>query len=227
MFIIYYFYAIADESWIDPHARSGKAWVPKAKQFDYEERLHYSYQKHHMNRGKRIIMIHAGKCGSKYANMTTLHIYISNIWFSLLLLQAGPKGLINENAEVFEVGGKRGTAVEEADYHDNIESTFYYAWFRKLCINIKEKYGEAIIVIDNAPYHTKSDAPKSNAKKQELLTYLLEVDKEGSFTKFDQTKAGGYLRGELWQMVMEYKKGNTDHYLIDRLAKEYGQTVIR
>jgi len=139
--------------------------------------------------------------------------------------------LIEENEEVFEVGGKRGTTVEEADYHDNIESKFYYIWFRKLCINIKEKYGEAIIVIDNAPYHTKSDAPKSNAKKQELLKYLLDLDTEGSLSvvgsKFDKTKANDYLRAELWTMVMEYKRGSTDHYLIDRLAKEYDQTVIR
>jgi len=143
--------------------------------------------------------------------------------YNFLSLQGGPDGLIQKSERVFPVGGQK----LEGDYHDNIDSKYYFDWFRQLCVNINEEYNNknAIIVIDNAPYHTTSDAPKSNAKKQELLNYLVKIDNDGKLTGFDKTQK--YLRPQLWEMVLKYKKENPDHYLIDKLAKEYGHTVVR
>jgi len=50
-----------DETWIDPHARTGKAWVPK-KLSAPEERLKYTYRKHKASRGPRLIVLNAGMC---------------------------------------------------------------------------------------------------------------------------------------------------------------------
>jgi len=48
-----------DETWIDPFARTGKAWVLK-KSNDYRERSQYTFQKSKCGRGPRIIVLHDG-----------------------------------------------------------------------------------------------------------------------------------------------------------------------
>lgn len=47
------------ETWIDPHSRTGKAWVPAIK-MGYRERSEYAYKTHKPNKGPRIIVLNAG-----------------------------------------------------------------------------------------------------------------------------------------------------------------------
>jgi len=68
-----------DETWIDPFARTGKAWVLR-KSNDYRERSQYTYQKNKCGRGPRIIVLHAGDFITSYIHSKVRMFHLFNRW---------------------------------------------------------------------------------------------------------------------------------------------------
>ena len=80
----------------------------------------------------------------------------------------------------------------EEDYHDSMDGESYKCYFEKsICQNILK---HSVIVIDNAPYHSKNmeNYPTSKWRKQQFVDWLTEKN----ITFLDKA-----LRAELWTLV--------------------------
>jgi transposase len=109
---------------------------------------------------------------------------------------------------------KSSTTASE-DYHKEMDGFGFENWFRQsLLPNIPN---DSIIVMDNASYHSLSNIPKSIDKVGVMKQWLLE--KKIPFP----VKA---VKKEIWAIIKE-QKGKTQHYLIDRLAQEFGHEILR
>ena len=98
---------------------------------------------------------------------------------------------------ILKGGGENDSEIAEGipfeeDYHDSMDGESYKCYFEKsICQNIPK---HSVIVIDNAPYHSKNteNYPTSKWRKQQFVDWL--TDKNITFPD----KA---LRAELWTLV--------------------------
>ena len=105
----------------------------------------------------------------------------------------------------------------EEDYHDSMDAESYKCYFEKsICQNIPK---HSVIVIDNAPYHSKNteNYPTSKWRKQQFIDWLTEKN----ITFPDKA-----LRAELWTLVKSEREKFPDK-VMETVAKEYGQEILR
>ena len=131
----------------------------------------------------------------------------------LIILHAGTtKGFLPDCELVFV--GK----TKSYDYHDEMNALHFEEWWsHQLLPNLP---AGAVIVMDNAPYHTvKTDAttcPTSSSTKADMQEWLTERDI--AWTR-------DMLKAELYQLVKIHKPAPT--YVCDQLAAEQGFDVLR
>ena len=105
----------------------------------------------------------------------------------------------------------------QEDYHDSMNGDSYEQYFaNSLCTNVPQG---SLIVIDNAPYHSRNDEtyPVSKWKKQQYIDWL--KSKDIAVRKKN-------LRAELWTMC----KQERDRYpakIVESIAKNVGHETLR
>ena len=105
----------------------------------------------------------------------------------------------------------------EEDYHNSMDGESYKCYFEKsICQNILK---HSVIVIDNAPYHSKNtlNYPTSKWRKQQFVDWLTE--KNIAFPD----KA---LKAELWTLVKSEREKFPDK-VMETVAKVYGHKILR
>ena len=105
----------------------------------------------------------------------------------------------------------------EEDYRDCMDGESYKCYFEKsICQNIPK---HSVIVIDNAPYHSKNteNYPTSKWRKQQFVDWLTEKN---------ITFADKALRAELWTLVKSEGEKFPDK-VMETVAKEYGHEILR
>ena len=105
----------------------------------------------------------------------------------------------------------------EKDYHDSMDGESYKCNFKKsICHNIPK---HSVIVIDNAPYHSKNteNYPSSKWRKKQFVHWLTEKN------IIFPDKA---LRAELWTLVKSEREKFSDK-VMETVAKEYGHKILR
>ena len=107
-----------------------------------------------------------------------------------------------------ESNSSKGILWQE-DYHESMNGDSYEQYFaNSLCTNVPQG---SLIVIDNAPYHSRNDEtyPVSKCKKQQYIDWLKSKD---------IAVPKKILRAELWTMC----KQERDHYpakIVESIAK--------
>ena len=105
----------------------------------------------------------------------------------------------------------------QEDYHDSMNGDSYEQYFaNSLCTNVPQR---SLIVIDNAPYHSRNDEtyPVSKWKKQQYIDWLKSKD---------IAVPKKMLRAELWTMC----KQERDRYpakIVESIAKNAGHETLR
>ena len=105
----------------------------------------------------------------------------------------------------------------EEDYYDSMDGESYKCYFEKsICQNIPK---HSVIVIDNAPYHSKNteNYPTSKWQKQQFVDWLTEKN---------ITFSNKALRAELWTLVKSEREKFPDK-VMETVAKEYGHEILR
>ena len=105
----------------------------------------------------------------------------------------------------------------EEDYHDSMDGESYKCYFEKsICQNIPK---HSVIVIDNAPYHSKNteNYPTSKWRKQQFVDWLTEKN----ITFPDKA-----LRAELCTLVKSEREKFPDK-VMETVAKEHGHEILR
>ena len=100
----------------------------------------------------------------------------------------------------------------EEDYHDSMNGESYKCYFEKsICQNITK---HSVIMIDNAPYHSKNteNYPTSKWQKQQFVDWLTEKN----ITFPDKA-----LRAELWTLVQSEREKFPDK-VMETVAKSMG-----
>ena len=127
--------------------------------------------------------------------------------------------LDSENTEKKEDtvdGGENDSEIAEGipseeDYHDSMDEESYKCYFEKsICQNIPK---HSVIVIDNAPYHSKNmeNYPTNKWRKQQFVDWLTEKN----ITFPDKA-----LRAELWTLVKSEREKFPDT-VMETVAKEF------
>ena len=104
----------------------------------------------------------------------------------------------------------------EEDYHDSMDGESYKCYFEKsTCQNILK---HSVIVIDNAPYHSKNteNYPISKWRKQQFVDWL----REKNITFPDKA-----LTAELWTLVRSEREKFPDK-VMETVAKEYRHEIL-
>ena len=104
----------------------------------------------------------------------------------------------------------------KGDYHDSMDNERFKMWLEEqLLPNIKK---ESLIIIDNAPYHSKiiNKVPTSSNRKAQIIDWLVlnNIDHDPSVTKL-----------KLLQLCQRHKE--IQKYEIDEIAAHYGHKVLR
>ena len=105
----------------------------------------------------------------------------------------------------------------QEDYHDSMNGDSYEQYFaNSLCTNVPQG---SLIVIDNAPYHSRNDEtyPVSKWKKQQYIDWLKSKD---------IAVPKKILRAELWTMC----KQERDRYpakIVESIARNAGHETLR
>ncbi len=130
----------------------------------------------------------------------------------LIILNAiSSKGWVSDAKLVFQANRKTG------DYHGQMNAALFQKWFReKLIPNIPNN---ALIIMDNAPYHTTlsaCSAPTPSCKKERIWTWLLE----------NQIPCEpNSLKAELVTVLK--KIAPSPVYEVDEMAKKQGHDILR
>ena len=111
----------------------------------------------------------------------------------------------------------------EEDYHDSMDGESYKCYFEKsICQNMPK---HSVIVIDNAPYHSKNteNYPTSKWRKQQFEQFV-DLLTEKNITFSDKA-----LRAELWTLVKSEREKFPDKVMetVAKVAKEYGHEILR
>ena len=121
----------------------------------------------------------------------------------------------NEEEKMDESNSSEGILWQE-DYHDSMNGDSYEQYFaNSLCTNVPQG---SLIVIDNAPYHSRNDEtyPVSKWKKQQYIDWLKSKD---------IAVPKKILRAELWTMC----KQERDCYpakIVESIAKNAGHETL-
>ena len=101
----------------------------------------------------------------------------------------------------------------DEDYHDSMDGKSYKCYFEKsTCQNLPK---HSVIVIDNAPYHSKN-TQNSKWRKQQFVDQLTEKN----ITFPDKA-----LRAELWTLV-KFEREKFPDKVMETVAKEYGHEIL-
>ena len=102
------------------------------------------------------------------------------------------------------------------NYHEDMNSERFEKWFADVLPRLKDN---CVIVIDNAPYHSRKAVKKNNNswKKQTIIDWHLSKN-----IAFED----GLLKAELLQLVRQ-NKNKYDKYAVDEFAKADNKTVLR
>jgi hypothetical protein len=143
----------------------------------------------------------------------------------VIVYAGGPECGWVGNPEVFE-------GCSTGDYHENMDSERFLKYFEKLCIWMRNKYGERKVVfhMDNAPYHKKIDGlkkPLSKLNKSELVAWL-QYQKAGDTDIYDNCDGDGQnkklkKRDDLYNIARERFRGTT---ITEITAKKYKYSVL-
>lgn len=123
----------------------------------------------------------------------------------------------SRNGFLEDAGLLFSTKNKSADYHDNMNSGNFEKWFQDSVLQRLEE--PTIIVLDNAPYHTRTEEkwPAGSWKKQDIKDWL------------DEKKiahAPDLMKADLLEIVQSQKKPDK-RYVIDILANQAGHKVLR
>ena len=116
-----------------------------------------------------------------------------------------------------KVTAAKGFCAWQEDYHDSMNGDSYEQYFaNSLCTNVPQG---SLIVIDNAPYHSRNDEtyPVSKWKKQQYIDWLKSKD---------IAVPKKILRAELWTMC----KRERDRYpakIVESIAKNARHETLR
>lgn len=102
------------------------------------------------------------------------------------------------------------------DYHDEMNGDTFLEWFENILPSLADN---AVIVMDNAPYHSVKieKIPNASWKKMEIIEWLESKDIAADMTM---------LKAELLLSVALIKD-KFNKYVIDEKTKEYNKTVLR
>lgn len=102
------------------------------------------------------------------------------------------------------------------DYHDEMNGTTFLEWFEKILPSPEDN---AVIVMDNAPYHSVKleKVPNTTWTKDLIIEWLKSKGKVANVTM---------LKKELLQSVALIKN-DCNKYVIDERAKEHNKIVLR
>lgn len=102
------------------------------------------------------------------------------------------------------------------NYHDEINGDIFFEWFVKMLPLLQKN---AVIVMDNAPYHSmkKDPVPTMSWKKQDIINWL---DNRGEII------TNPIVKSQLLEKV-ESLKPQYDKYLIDEYAKDNNKIILR
>ena len=103
-----------------------------------------------------------------------------------------------------------------SDYHDSMNAADFEAYFADLC---KKLPASSVIVLDNAPYHSKNSESYSNSKweKTQLLDWL---------NKKNISVPPKALRAEL-RVLMKQETEKFPSKIIEAIAEQAGHVVLR
>lgn len=103
-----------------------------------------------------------------------------------------------------------------SDYHDEMNGSTFFEWFVKILPLLKDN---AVIVMDNAPYHSvkKDPIPAMSWKKQRIIDWLVSKG---------EVVIQPIVKAVLLERVKQIKSEH-DKYIIDEYAKEHNKTVLR
>ena len=124
--------------------------------------------------------------------------------------------------------GARDIHGNERDYHGNFNAKLFEKWFTKLCITIKDRYGDAIFIMDGAGYHKRclNPAPGSDAKKAALIEYLTELNEKivtnGGEAIFDP--AAKHCKASLLALIKANKPPKV--FAVHTIAQKHGHEVL-
>ncbi|XP_046145252.1 uncharacterized protein LOC123988610 [Osmia bicornis bicornis] len=118
-------------------------------------------------------------------------------------------GFVPEGLLYFE--SKKNTA----DYHDEMNGDTFFDWFITLMPMLRDG---AVIVMDNAPYHSVKveKYPNMSWKKNDIISWLVGKG---------ETVQPHYVKAQLLDLMRKYKREN--NYVIDEYAKLHGHEVLR
>ncbi|KAJ8723794.1 hypothetical protein PYW07_007774 [Mythimna separata] len=106
--------------------------------------------------------------------------------------------------------------IKTGDYHDEMNGANFTKWINeKLLPNLPKN---AIIVMDNAPYHSMeaSKAPNMTSRKCEMQSWLKEKN-----IAYEEC----YTKAELYEIIQRHKPPKD--YIIDKIFNENGFEVLR
>ncbi|XP_049764485.1 uncharacterized protein LOC126092800 [Schistocerca cancellata] len=104
---------------------------------------------------------------------------------------------------------------KSGDYHEEMCAETFEKWFQDVLPRLQEN---AVIVLDNAPYHSrrKEKVPNANSNKHEISEWLKSKN-----IHFED----GMLKKELLDVVEKHRTAHNE-YAIDEMANNAGKTVL-
>lgn len=120
------------------------------------------------------------------------------------------EGFVDDGLLVFEA--KKGLD----DYHKEMNAEKYEDWLKNIIPKLKDN---SVLVIDNAPYHTRKLEllPTSNWRKGQIQDWLKSKN-----INYEETM----LKCELLEITRKHKKAY-EKYVVDEMAAERGVTILR
>ncbi|XP_026831028.1 uncharacterized protein LOC105284771 [Ooceraea biroi] len=107
-------------------------------------------------------------------------------------------------------------SISAFDYHDEMNEDTFLEWWKNILPLLDDN---AVIVMDNAPYHSMKTEKLPNAswRKAEIIQWLENKGKETS---------DNLVKAELLHIANQHKD-RYDKYVVDELAQHDNKTVLR
>lgn len=129
----------------------------------------------------------------------------------LIVLHIGSEDGFVENGSLIFESRKTG------DYHEEMNSTVFEEWFKKVLPTLEEN---SIIVMDNASYHSRKieKIPTSATRKSDVQEWLRRKN-----IPYEENM----VKAELLSLVKQNKGVANNNYVIDALAQAANREVLR